>query len=560
VGTKELSPNGGSLLTYVVSRLRPDVFTHPIWVHFGDKRKPIPPETTEELLSAAKQLQKDDPASACQILLVCAVHKNYTGQRDEALESMRQILTLAEQYALADEFLWAGWGAAAICVQRGDTEGAAEYLQKLQIRLRGQDEWVLANFIETVEQSLRQRTHSADDNETNSNEEGNYGSLMRLTFNWLDKWGFSAQSTVPEFQAVFGPGVYPDKSKTNFSQTPLSDQRWQRFWGRIKQIIRGELKLQWVANGSHHRTKPEFQSSRKYSSQPKPIQPEDVPSSAPRTLVQDLPQTTSVNSTPLEGTTSGASLLVYCLGQFRVYKNDQLIDKWPGNKCKQVLKYLVVHRDIPVNQEILMEEFWPGMDAKGARRNLYQAVYNLRQALQIDEGEENASYVLTEDNHYRLNPKLEIWVDSEAFNSYYQNALSLLGAGHQKQAIQELEAAENLYQGEFLAEDRYEDWPLVHRENLKNAYLDTLGQLSQHFYTGGQFAMSIYYCHKILAEDKCREDVHRRVMLCYLNLDQPHLALRQYHTCVEALQEELDVPPMQATKELFKQIQQRRNT
>jgi DNA-binding SARP family transcriptional activator len=203
-----------------------------------------------------------------------------------------------------------------------------------------------------------------------------------------------------------------------------------------------------------------------------------------------------------------------------------------------------------------MEEFWPGMDAKSARRNLYQAVYNLRQALQSHQ--EDASYVLTEDNHYCLSPELEIWVDSEAFNSHYQNALSLLGAGHQKQAIQELEAAENLYQGEFLAEDRYEDWPLVNRENLKNAYLDTLGQLSQHYYTSGQFAMSIYYCHKILGEDQCREDVHRRVMLCYLNLDQPHLALRQYHTCVEALKEELDVPPMPATEELLKNIQQRR--
>jgi DNA-binding SARP family transcriptional activator len=199
------------------------------------------------------------------------------------------------------------------------------------------------------------------------------------------------------------------------------------------------------------------------------------------------------------------------------------------------------------------------MDAKSARRNLYQAVYNLRQALQCDEVEEDASYVLTEDNHYRLNLELEIWVDSEAFDSYYQSAQNLLASGLQDEAMQEFEMAENLYQGEFLAEDRYEDWPLVYRENLKNAYLDTLGQLSQHYYTSGQFAMSIYYCHKILRKDKCREDVQRRVMLCYLNLDQPHLALRQYHTCVEALKDELDVPPMQATEELCKQIQQRRH-
>lgn len=533
------------------------MFTHPIWVHFGGKRKQISSEEVEDLLSAAKKLQKDDPGDACQILLICAVHQNYAGQPDEALESMGQILTLAEQYTLADEFLWAAWGAAAICVQKGNRESAAEHLQNLQTRLRGQDEWVLANFIEMVEQSLRHRTPSADGDKTDSTKDGQYDKLMDLTYNWLDEWGFSACSDVPEFQAIISTGNHSDSFGTIPPQLPKTEQSRQRFWECFKQILRGELKLQWVANGSHHRPKPELQSMRTYSSHPKPIQPEAVPSTAPRTLVQNLPPTKPVNPVSVEGTTPEASLLVYCLGQFRVYKYDQLIDKWPGNKCKQVLKYLVVHRDVPVNQEILMEEFWPGMDAKNARRNLYQAVYNLRQALQCNE--EDASYVLTEDNHYCLNPELKFWVDSEAFNSHYQNALSLLGAGHQKQAIQELEAAENLYQGEFLAEDRYEDWSLVNRENLKNAYLDTLSQLSQHFYTSGQFAMSIYYCHKILAEDKCREDVHRRVMLCYLNLDQPHLALRQYHTCVEGLQEELDVPPMQATEELFKQIQQRRN-
>ena len=81
--------------------------------------------------------------------------------------------------------------------------------------------------------------------------------------------------------------------------------------------------------------------------------------------------------------------------------------------------------------------------------------------------------------------------------------------------------------------------------------------MSQHFYANEQFATCIHYCRKILAEDNCREDAHRRVMLCYINLGQPHLALRQYHTCVEALREELDVPPMPVTEELYKQIRRK---
>ena len=61
MGAIRFSQDGGSLLAYVVSRLRPDVFAHPIWINFGDKERQVSPEIIDELLTAAKQLQKDDP-------------------------------------------------------------------------------------------------------------------------------------------------------------------------------------------------------------------------------------------------------------------------------------------------------------------------------------------------------------------------------------------------------------------------------------------------------------------------------------------------------------------
>jgi DNA-binding SARP family transcriptional activator len=527
------------------------VFSHPIWVHFGEKDRSASPEVIDQLLGAATQLQKDDPGNACQILLICAVHQNYAGQRAEALETMQRILALAEQYGLPNELVWAAWGACAICFQVGDSEGATGYLEHLQSRLREQNEWVLANFVETVAHSLIQQ-------ETESPDQANLG-LMRLTFEWLQEWGFSARSTIPEFQAISNSTNGSGQRGFALSQPFSSDGRWNGYWRVIKQIVRGELKLRWVANGASHRANPEVQRQIPNSS-PSKINPlEPTLSPADQVLHRDRPPIEPAASSPasshLEKSSAEASLLVYCLGSFRVYKDDQLIEKWPGNKCKQILKYMVINRSAPVNQEILMELFWPGMDIKGARRNLYQAIYNLRQALQ--NSDEDYPYILTEGNSYSLNPEIDLWVDSEAFDLHYQNAQTLIASDRRDEAVREFQMAEDLYSGEFLAEDRYEDWPLVHRENLKNAYLDALDQLSQHFYANEQFTTCIHYCRKILVEDNCREDAHRRVMLCYINLGQPHLALRQYHTCVEALKEELDVPPMPATEELYKQIRQR---
>ncbi len=476
---KGISQPGGSLIAYVVSRLRPGVFSHPIWVHFGDRNQLASPETIEEFLTAAKQLQKDDPASACQILLVCAVHQNYSGQRAAALQTIQQILDLTERYALDNEFAWASWGASAICFQEGDFVRAVGYLRRLQSRLREQGEWVLANFIETVEQSLPQQVTTARVVKSVSSSDLLQDNLMRQTFDWLGQWGFSTRLATPEFQASSAENDQSLLTGSDPAPLVLPGPGWRGYLDRLKRIVRGEFKLKWVANGAIHRTWEERQqtgpppANRLDRTKPFP----NIESQAP---LPNSPETNIPAPSKPEKSTPEASLLIYCLGPFRVYKNDLLIEKWPGNKCRQILKYLVVHREAASNQEVLMELFWPEMEAKAARRNLYQAIYNLRQALQGNEA--SLSYVLTEENHYRLNPDLDLWVDSEAFDQHYQKAQTLIAAKRQEEAMREFQQAESLYQGEFLAEDRYEDWPLVYRENMKNAYLGALDQLSQHFY------------------------------------------------------------------------------
>jgi DNA-binding SARP family transcriptional activator len=80
-----------------------------------------------------------------------------------------------------------------------------------------------------------------------------------------------------------------------------------------------------------------------------------------------------------------------------------------------------------------MDLFWRDVDPEAARRNLYQAVYSLRQALQ--NGGSDSGHVLCEDGCYGINPDLEIWVDSEAFRVQYQTGQRLERAGRLHEAI-----------------------------------------------------------------------------------------------------------------------------
>lgn len=318
------------------------------------------------------------------------------------------------------------------------------------------------------------------------------------------------------------------------------------------------------------------ESPNNSSDDDRPAMPEEmsVPDTgerSPPTPLTDIE--TEVTSADLGGpqrASSGARpmvLAIYCLGPFRVYQNGTLVTDWTGNKGKAILKYLTLHRDKPVHRDVLVDLFWREDDPESARRNLYQTIYMLRQDLQAavsattadaNAGQSEYPYILCENSCYLLNRKLEIYVDFEAFLTHYEAGQAYERQGRIAQAVSEYEAAENCYEGDLFVEDLYEEWAALKREQLKNAYLDTLDRVSRYYWSQRQFSLCITYCQKILQADRCREDVHRRLMMVYVQQGHLHLALRQYHRCVEALQQELDATPMPATVELYEEIKNHR--
>jgi DNA-binding SARP family transcriptional activator len=122
------------------------------------------------------------------------------------------------------------------------------------------------------------------------------------------------------------------------------------------------------------------------------------------------------------------------------------------------------------------------------------------------------------------------------------------------EAVQAYRAGTELYRGDFLEEDLYEDWSHARREHLRQTYLDVLNQLSESYLQQDDYTEAITLCQEILVRDSCHEEAHRRLMCCYQSQGQRHLALRQYQRCVQALQMELDVSPMPETEQLYEQI------
>jgi DNA-binding SARP family transcriptional activator len=247
----------------------------------------------------------------------------------------------------------------------------------------------------------------------------------------------------------------------------------------------------------------------------------------------------------------GHLLTVHLLGRLEVRLDDRAVEDWPSGRGRSLLKYLVTHRDPWPRREQLMEAFWPEAAPAAARNSLNVAVHGLRRAFR---GSPGVQVVVLEDGSYRLGPGVALWLDSDEFELHVAGGRRLEAAGDLGGAAASYEQALALYQGDFLADDPYEEWPAMTREHLLLAYLDVLDRLSGLYVGQHQYGACVALCRLLVERDPCREEAHRRLMRCFTRQGQPHLALRQYQACADALDQELGVDPDPATVSLAQQI------
>jgi DNA-binding SARP family transcriptional activator len=253
----------------------------------------------------------------------------------------------------------------------------------------------------------------------------------------------------------------------------------------------------------------------------------------------------------LGGTPDGRLLTVHLLGQLKVRLDDVAVDDWPSGRGRSLFKYLVTHRDPWPRREQLMDAFWPEAAPAAARNSLNVAVHGLRRAFR---GRTGVEVVVLEDGAYRLGPGLRLWLDVDEFEDHVAAGRRLEAAGGLAGAAAEYERALALYQGDLLADDPHEDWPVTAREHLLLDHLDVLDRLSGLYFGQHQYGTCVVLCRQLVERDPCREDAHRRLMRCFTRQGQPHLALRQYQACADALHRDLGIDPDPATAALAAQI------
>jgi DNA-binding SARP family transcriptional activator len=251
-----------------------------------------------------------------------------------------------------------------------------------------------------------------------------------------------------------------------------------------------------------------------------------------------------------------STLSARLFGKFQIDGGDKTLQGLRVSKVNELFCYLVLHWRTAHNREILANLLWNGIESTQSRKLLRHALWRLQVTLETEGQSTDAlSNLLTiEPNWIKLNTAASIWVDVIEFEQTFEVVKDVSPTALDPVAAKTIEDALNLYQGDLL-EGWYQEWCLRERERLQYMLLLLIDKLMDYFTHKQEYESAIAHGETALRFERARECTHQRLMrLRYLSGDRT-AALRQYQSCVTALQEELGVQPAGGTLALRQQIE-----
>ena len=192
-------------------------------------------------------------------------------------------------------------------------------------------------------------------------------------------------------------------------------------------------------------------------------------------------------------------LLVRAFGGLTFYRQGTPISIiWESQKARHLFCYLLVSRDQWVASEKLIGMLWPGCSGRDGSNNFKTTLSRLRKSF---SGPLAINPVITSGDVYRINQDV-IEIDAGLFRQKAREGIKHFARGESRGARECLEAAQDLYTGEFLPEEPDDAYIINERRELAELYRSALRYLGEIYREGGnpQALEAFLYLNKITME------------------------------------------------------------
>jgi len=240
-------------------------------------------------------------------------------------------------------------------------------------------------------------------------------------------------------------------------------------------------------------------------------------------------------------------LEIRLLGSFTALQDNQKISAFRSSKSRALLAYLAAQPDQDHPRTKLAALLWGNLPEQAARTNLRIELSRLKQLLSAHPALEISRNTVRVHHQY-------LTVDAVDFREAVSE-FHLLLAEIQGRELHRLDAAINLYQGEFLAglqindAPEFEEWQLIVQEQLHQQFMLALSTLQRHHAEQGNWLELAATASRQLAVVPWTESAHRNLIHAFAAQGERNAALKQYAECRRILREELGVEPSLATQE-----------
>lgn len=253
-----------------------------------------------------------------------------------------------------------------------------------------------------------------------------------------------------------------------------------------------------------------------------------------RTILFEVARAPDAGPPHVEGLSAGG-IKIHVLGDTVVETAaGPLKGDWLDQRAGRLLKFLVAHRETPVHADAIAEALWPGSRAD-TTNTVRHFVHALREKLEPErERYQRSAFVLARSGGYQLNSEC-VTIDADEFESAAKAGLAAFASGNREEALPRLEKALALYHGDFLADERYEDWAIAERERLRDLACRPLRALAA---LSGDGEQAAGYLERLAEMEPLDIDVHRELIGVWLRQGRRSRAVRHYRAVQSRLMRE----------------------